>query len=231
MNNDGDPRDHSWSVEEAIADVATLHSLGPPANVRRTLRWCVPTTGAIVLGSTQPESDISRARADEFSLDVVRRRSGGGAVLVEPGDTTWLDVFIPRGDPLWLDDVGRAFHWIGAAWAEWLSAISDKSVEVYQGPLISNEWSKQICFAGLGPGEVLMDGRKVVGISQRRTREGALFQCSIYRSFRTARLVSLLDVVAAEKEAGINALNQSVVAFSYSDLQVRSGVLAVVDQL
>ena len=39
-------------------------------------------------------------------------------------------------------------------------------------------WSKLVCFAGLGPGEVTVAGAKVVGMGQRRTRAGALFQCA-----------------------------------------------------
>ena len=45
----------------------------------------------------------------------------------------------------------------------------------------------------MGPGEVERDGRKVVGISQRRTRAGARFQCVAYREWRPDRLLALLD--------------------------------------
>ena len=34
------------------------------------------------------------------------------------------------------------------------------------------------CFAGAGSGEVMVGERKVVGISQRRTRDAARFQCA-----------------------------------------------------
>ena len=41
-------------------------------------------------------------------------------------------------------------------------------------------WCPLVCFAGVGPGEVLAGGRKLVGISQRRTRAGARFQCAVH---------------------------------------------------
>jgi hypothetical protein len=45
--------------------------------------------------------------------------------------------------------------------------------------MVRTEWSDRVCFAGIGPGEVLdAAGRKVVGISQRRTRGSARFQCA-----------------------------------------------------
>ena len=49
-----------------------------------------------------------------------------------------------------------------------------------------------VCFAGTGPGEVLVAGRKVVGISQRRTRAGARFQCSVPILWDGARHAALL---------------------------------------
>lgn len=50
-----------------------------------------------------------------------------------------------------------------------------------------------MCFAGVGAGEVLLDGRKVVGISQRRARDGARFQCVVFRSFDVDRYRSVVD--------------------------------------
>jgi lipoate-protein ligase A len=57
---------------------------------------------------------------------------------------------------------------------------------------VRTRWSSLVCFSGLGPGEVHADGRKVVGISQRRTRRWARFQCAAYLHWDPAALVSLL---------------------------------------
>src|SRR5436309_53559 len=92
-----------------------------------------------------PPSSSSRARR--------RRRRGCAAVLVEPGAAVWIDVTLPSGDPLWDNDVGRAFHWLGAAWAEVLAA-GGLPVRWHDGPMRSSPWSDRVCFAGLGPGEV-----------------------------------------------------------------------------
>ena len=37
-----------------------------------------------------------------------------------------------------------------------------------------------VCFAGRGPGEVFAGQRKLVGLSQWRAREGALFSSCVY---------------------------------------------------
>jgi lipoate-protein ligase A len=127
-------------------------------------------------------------------IDVVRRRSGGGAVLVEPGDIVWIDVVVPRGDELWDDDVGRAFWWLGDLWARTLASLGVPDPQVHRGPLVTTPLSPLVCFAGLGPGEVTVDGRKAVGIAQRRTREGALFQCAVPLAWNRERLAELLGL-------------------------------------
>lgn len=154
-----------------------------------TVVSCTVESDALVLGSTQPWVDVGE-------VPVVRRRSGGGAVLVGPGLTAWVDVFVPAGHPLWDDDVGRSFWWLGQAWAAALSSVLGVTgqVEVHRGPLVSTAWSRQVCFAGLGPGEVTVDGAKAVGMAQRRSRAGALFQCAVplvWDAERMARLVGL----------------------------------------
>ncbi|HEX4903649.1 MAG TPA: hypothetical protein VFV42_12605, partial [Acidimicrobiales bacterium] len=56
-----------------------------------------------------------------------------------------------------------------------------------------------VCFAGRGPGEVLLGEAKVVGISQRRTRAGARFQCAVPVRWDPAPLAAVL---AGPVEAG-----------------------------
>ncbi|HKA04003.1 MAG TPA: hypothetical protein VKD67_06720, partial [Acidimicrobiales bacterium] len=98
----------------------------------------------------------------------------------------------PAGDPLWSDDIGRAAHWLGDAWTTALATAGVTGATVHRGPLIRAPWSDVVCFAGLGPGEVTIDGRKVVGISQRRTRAAARFQCAALLRWDPGALVALL---------------------------------------
>jgi lipoate---protein ligase len=110
-------------------------------------------------------------------------------VLLDPGAVLWVDVELPRDDPLWDDDLGRAAWWVGELFAAALGAG-----DVHRGALHRGRWGELVCFAGLGPGEVTVDGAKVVGISQRRTRAGARFQCAVPRRWEPERLAGLLAV-------------------------------------
>ena len=151
--------------------VAELHSREVDFTTR-SVTVCEATDTAVVRGSD--------------------RRTGGGAVLVAPGDPLWIDVVVPRGDVLWADDVGRAFWWLGEVWA----TVIGFGAEVHRGGLVRTRWAADICFAGLGPGEVTIGGRKVVGIAQRRTRDGALFQCAVHRTWDPWSLASRLALPA-----------------------------------
>ncbi len=157
---------------------------------------------AVVLGSTQVPEKIDTDRARAAQVDVVRRRGGGGAVLVAPGALVWVDVLVPAGDPLWDPDVGRAFGWLGRAWATALADVGVSGAQVHGGRLLTTPWSAAVCFAGLGPGEVTVGGAKVVGMCQRRTRSGALFQCAALLAWAPDRLLDVLDLTADDRRRG-----------------------------
>jgi lipoate-protein ligase A len=183
----------TWAVSWETGGAGAFHAREVPTPVRRTV-WCFEPAGpALVLGSTQPEATIDREACARAGVDVVRRRSGGGAVLLVPGEVLWVDVVVPAGDPLWHDDIGVAAHWLGDAWAASLAACGVAGAVVHRGPLVRAPWSDVVCFAGLGPGEVTVGARKVVGISQRRTRTFARFQCAALLAWDPDALVALLS--------------------------------------
>jgi lipoate-protein ligase A len=111
----------------------------------------------------------------------------------------WADVFVPAGDPLWTDDVGHAFRWLGPVWTSALHALG-VDARWHEGPLLETRWSRLVCFAGVGPGEVLVGDRKVVGMSQRRTRAGARFQCAALRVWDADALLAVLALPGDERD-------------------------------
>jgi lipoate-protein ligase A len=171
--------------------------------LRRTVWWFDVDRPALVLGSAQPESDVDAAAAAAAGVEVVRRRSGGGAVMLTPGDAVWVDLLIPADDPLWRDDIGLAAHWVGDVWAAVLRRLGVDAA-IHTGPLVRTPWSGRACFAGVGPGEVVVAGRKVVGISQRRTRAGARFQTVLLLRSRPGELGALVGL-GAEGSAALSA--------------------------
>lgn len=179
-----------WAIERHRGAASSLHAFVPLGD-GRCAWWLEVDRPALVLGSTQPDSAADAGACRAAGVEVVHRRSGGGAVLLVPGECAWLDVVLPRDDPLWDDDVGRSMWWFGEVWAEALVAMGIGDVDVHRGRLQQTPWSKLVCFDGLGAGEVTVGGRKAVGISQRRTRSWMRLQSSVHLA-PPRLLVSLL---------------------------------------
>jgi lipoate-protein ligase A len=163
--------------------------------------WFEVSRPALVLGSSQRDDLVDRDAAAALGVEVVRRRSGGGAVHLVPGEVVWVDLVIGRADPLWHDDVVVAAGWVGEVWREaLLTAGVGGPFAVHRGGTDKAPWSTELCFAGIGPGEVAAPppagGRplKVVGISQRRTRTHTRFQCCLYRRWDPELLLALVPL-------------------------------------
>jgi len=201
-----------WRVEHVSGTVARLHErsqslLSGVAGTGPVALVLHPVDQALVLGSAQADVVVDRRACAAAGIDVVRRRSGGGAVLVQPGKLVWVDLFVPAGDPLWQPDVGRSAWWLGEAWVSALAAQGLAGAGVWKGAMLRRPWSAQVCFAGLAAGEVtLAGGAKVVGISQRRARYGALFQSACLSSWEPGLLLGLLALSSAARAAAAEAL-------------------------
>ena len=183
-----------WRFQEFQAGVGEFHGMEHPGEREVWLHcWGNEERGALVLGSSQPEELVDADALQRRGLELVKRQSGGGSVLVVPGSVVWIDVLIPRDDPLWEDDVGKSALWLGEAWQATLLEFGI-SAEVHQGPYQPGEWGELICFAGRASGEVFVDGKKSVGISQRRTRQGARFQTALARQWDITDLSPLLNL-------------------------------------
>ena len=194
-----------WTVERVRGHAAELHRASAELTIvgdaGRVLRVLDAEPPAIVLGSGQPETDVDLDAAAEAGVEVTRRRSGGGAVLVGADQVLWVDLLVPADDPLWRADIGHAAWWVGEAWAEALGAAGVESARVWKAAMKRTDWSSRVCFAGVAPGEVLIGDRKVVGVSQRRTRQAALFQTAVLLEWDPAHLVGLLSLEPVERSA------------------------------
>ena len=101
---------------------------------------------------------------------------------VDPDALTWLEFVIPMGDGLWSDDLGRSFDWLGSVMAGAFERLGFPAT-VVEGRARPGPWGRTICFAGLGPGKLVRGDRKVVGMSQRRTRRWSRFGVAVLHHF------------------------------------------------
>jgi len=173
--------------------VRELHDLDllAAAGDTTSVWWLQPDDSALVLGSRQTDDLVDFDACGRLGLSVVRRRSGGGAVLVTPDQLVWVDIVAPPGAAP--DDIRGSMIWAGEIWRRGLLPwVGDGELTVHDASMVTTEWSELVCFAGLGPGEVLLDGRKLVGLSQRRTRNGVRIQGTLYTATPEIDIAGLL---------------------------------------
>ena len=183
------------------------------------LRWYVTPQPALVLGVGQPLDDFDAVACRRAGLPMVRRSSGGTAVLTDDGLLN-LDVVLPAAHPLGHRDVVRAYAWLGTVltralrhlgWAAYVIAPEEArrdTAALHADEHPGTTALRRTCFGGRSPYEVLIAGRKVVGLCQVRRRAGTLYQVGILLDFDAARLAGLLRGTAAERAAGATRLGR-----------------------
>lgn len=196
-------------LASGAALLAGLEEHGRPA-----LRWYAAREPALILGSGQKLSDIDAAACASAGVQVHRRASGGTAVLFMPG-FLMQDIALPRADPLYLDDVSESYRWLGAVWADALDALGVPAEPVSVAAARADSQAtdalvRRACFGGISPYEVMTGGRKLVGFSQVRRRQGALLQVGVYSHWPGRALAELLALDESERADLVRRLDARV---------------------
>ena len=147
------PRVVSWADlgRASTARPAAFHGRDLPDPATRAVWVFEVAEPALVLGSTQ-RPDVVRPGA---GLEVVRRRSGGGAVLLVPGEVLWVDVIAARVATRSGTTTSAAPRTgSGRSGSRRWPRVGVAGAEVHRRGLVCTPWCSLVCFAGLGPGEV-----------------------------------------------------------------------------
>lgn len=160
-----------------LADtVSALHALPMPTDGDVPQAWILrPTDVAVAMGSSQKPELFDHARLQADGVALAERRSGGGAVFIDPVSVVWIDVLAPRTSDLWSDQLTENFLIVGRVWQRALASLGVET-ELIGDAGERTPASTLACWAGMGWGELVVEGAKVVGLSQRRTRWGARVQ-------------------------------------------------------
>jgi len=154
------------ALEQMATDVALLtgvRSGAPPA--LRLYRWDPP---ALSLGRFQPGKEVDDVACARLGVDVVRRPTGGRALL-HGGDLTYA-VAMPRPEGA-AGSTDAVYCRIASALVAGLAAVGvDAAIARYGG-----RPSGPVCFTSMQGADLRVGERKVCGSAQVR-RGGALLQ-------------------------------------------------------
>lgn len=149
----------NMAIDEALLEWASVPSL-------RFYRWERPSLSFGYFGSF---TDVTM---EESSREIVRRWTGGGTVL--HGSDLTYSVILPSKNGASTSGSRVVYAQIHQAIREAFSGTRDVLLASEDAPKISDA-----CFANPVTADVLLDGRKIAGAAQRRTRAGLLHQGSI----------------------------------------------------
>jgi len=184
------------TVREFTGAVAELHALPMPTEGVSTELWLMrPFAPAVAMGSAQRAEQFDEAQLAADQVALAARRSGGGAVFIDPSAVVWIDVVAPRTSALWSSELVENFMIVGRCWHRALVSLGVET-ELMDHSLGRTDAASLACWAGLGWGELVVGGAKVVGLSQRRTRWGARVQAMAVlddSAAQVARYLSLAD--------------------------------------
>jgi lipoate-protein ligase A len=163
-----------------------------------TVRLYAWKPACVSLGYAQPETDIDPKACSEFGLDVVRRPTGGGAILHEEDEVTYA-VVLPRS--VGPQDLFGSYRFIANGVIETLSEFGLRSgfVEGHTG-------RDPLCYLREEGVSVSFEGRKISGGAQKRTKTAILQHGTILLSRRTDVLSRVFRVDPEKVDANIACL-------------------------
>lgn len=193
------------AVDEAVAEAVAA---GASAPVLRLYRWARP---CLSLGASQPFSAADADFCSRHGVEVVRRPTGGRAVL-HHHELTYL-VAAPLGECLGTRELQGAYAAICRALVAGLRrlGVDARLADAVPAAGLIRPTQAVPCFIGPAPGEVTAGGRKLVGSAMRRVGDAILQHGSILEDWDGGLQAGCLGLAGdAELRAAVVTLAELV---------------------
>jgi lipoate-protein ligase A len=193
--------DYSLALHEALL-LSQAAGEAPP-----TLRLYTWAACCVTIGCGQPIADIDLEYCTAAGLPVLRRLSGGTAVLHEPAQLAFMMV-LPPAHPLVHGDVVESYAPVSRAL---LRALSYLGIQAEALPpaaaraLPADPLGRAACFGALAPYEIVWQGKKLIGHAQVRRRSAVLLGGTLLLAFDPAALARVLRVAQPGERARLQA--------------------------
>lgn len=185
MDTGAQPAEANMMIDRQLLETAAVRTVP----VFHTYDWSSP---AITYGYfIQPQDWLDVASVHCLGVDLARRPTGGGITL-HMGDLAF-SVLVPAVHPAYSVCTLDNYGWINACVAEAIRRTFDKDyiLNLLQATAETEERHlRQFCMTHPTQYDVILNGKKVGGAAQRRTKHGYLHQGTICLALPCCKLLS-----------------------------------------
>ena len=161
------PARGAWNM---ALDEAILEHIGRGESIP-TLRLYAWTPACLSLGHAQPFADVDVQRLKSHGWDVVRRATGGRAILHT--DELTYSVIAPADEPRVEGSVLESYNRLAQALLAAVESL-EIPVEMKEGKANNRTTLTPVCFEVPSTYEITVNGKKLIGSAQARKKEGVL---------------------------------------------------------
>lgn len=179
------PARGAWNM---AVDEAILENIGRGDSLP-TLRLYAWEPACLSLGHAQPFADVDNARLKERGWEVVRRATGGRAILHT--DELTYSVTGSAAEPILAGGVLESYNRIAQALLLAVKSL-ELHVEMKAGKENDHATLNPVCFEVPSTYEITVDGKKLIGSAQARKKEGVLQHGSLPLSGDLTRICQAL---------------------------------------
>ena len=192
------PGKWNMAVDEAILNAAR-QGYSPP-----TIRFYAWYPACVSLGHAQPVADIDMGKIKDHSWDIVRRPTGGRAILHK--DELTYSISGPESEASFQGDILTSYRRISDAI---LQALAILGISVAAQPVMKNvrqagttadsRSENPVCFEVPSHYEIKASGKKLVGSAQARRKGGVLQHGTIPLRGDLGRFADVLNYVSEDQ--------------------------------
>ena len=179
------PAHGAWNM---ALDQSILEHIGRGES-QPTLRLYAWDPPCLSIGHAQPFADVDTARLKDRGWEVVRRATGGRAILHT--DEITYSVIAPQDEPRLAGTVLESYNRLAQAL---LLAVRQMElpVEMKADKVDSGAVPNPVCFEVPSTYEITVNGKKLIGSAQARKKEGVLQHGSLPLTGDLARICQVL---------------------------------------
>jgi len=209
------PAHGAWNmaVDESILEHIGRNESFPTL---RLYAWDPP---CLSLGHAQPFSDVDIHRLKQRGWEVVRRATGGRAILHT--DELTYSVIAPSNEPRVEGSVLESYNRLAQALLLAIKSL-ELPVEMKEGKVNDNATPNPVCFEVPSTYEITVNGKKLIGSAQARKKEGVLQHGSLPLTGDLTRICQALvfENESAREEAAQRLLERATTVESALGVEV-----------